>query len=44
MVHPIVIGDGEKRLFTTVLRKTLTLVDTLRFPTGVVVNTYRPAS
>jgi dihydrofolate reductase len=43
MVHPIVLGDGAKRLFDGVPRRTLTLVDSLTFPTGVVVLTYRPA-
>jgi dihydrofolate reductase len=44
MVHPIILGDGQKRLFTGVPRRTLTLVDSIRFPTGVVVNTYHPAA
>ncbi|HEV3273305.1 MAG TPA: dihydrofolate reductase family protein, partial [Candidatus Dormibacteraeota bacterium] len=43
MVYPLVLGDGTKRLFNGVPRRTFTLVDTLRFPTGVVVNTYDPA-
>ncbi|MEO8897303.1 MAG: dihydrofolate reductase family protein [Candidatus Dormibacter sp.] len=43
MIHPIVLGDGTKRLFSTVPRRTLTLVDTVAFPTGVIVNTYHPA-
>ncbi len=42
MIHPIVLGTGTKRLFTTTPKRTFTLVDTLRFPTGVVVNTYHP--
>ncbi len=42
MVHPIVLGSGTKRLFNTAPRRTLTLVDSVRFPTGTVVNTYRP--
>lgn len=44
MVHPIVLGDGTKRLFASVPRRTLRLVDTVAFPTGVVVLTYRPAA
>ena len=44
MVYPIVLGDGTKRLFNGVPRRTFTLVETLRFPTGVVVNTYHPAA
>ena len=43
MIHPIVLGDGAKRLFHGVPRRTLTLVDSLTFPTGVVALTYRPA-
>ncbi len=46
MVHPIILGaEGTKRLFGgTKERLTLTLVDTVRFPTGVLVNTYRPVA
>jgi dihydrofolate reductase len=44
MVYPLILGDGTKRLFNGVPRRTLTLVETLRFPTGVVVNTYHPAA
>ena len=40
MVHPIVLGNGTKRLFSGVPRRTLALVDSLTFPTGVVVLTY----
>ncbi|KAA2264191.1 dihydrofolate reductase family protein [Solihabitans fulvus] len=43
MVHPIVLGDGKKPLFTTAPRRTLKLVDTLVLPTGVVVHTYHRA-
>ena len=43
MVHPIVLGDGTKRLLNGVSRRALTLIDSLIFPTGVVVLTYRPA-
>ena len=42
MVHPIVLGSGTKRLFAGVPRRTLTLVDHVTFPTGVVVLTYHP--
>jgi dihydrofolate reductase len=42
MVHPILLGNGTKRLFATVPRRTLTLVGTETFPTGVVVHTYHP--
>ena len=43
MVHPIMLGEGTKRLFNVVPRRTLTLVGTVTFPTGVVVLTYHPA-
>jgi len=43
MVVPVVLGDGTKRLFNGVPRRTLTLADTLTFPAGVVVLTYQPA-
>jgi dihydrofolate reductase len=44
MICPIVLGNGTKRLFNGVPQRTFTLVDTLIFPTGVVVNTYHPAA
>jgi hypothetical protein len=43
MVYPIVLGDGAKRLFNGVSRRTFTLVESLALPNGVVVNTYQPA-
>jgi dihydrofolate reductase len=43
MIHPLILGTGTKRLFATAPRRTLTLVDSVRFPTGVVVQTYHPA-
>ncbi len=43
MVHPIVLGTGAKRLFRDVPRRTFTLVESVSFPTGVVVQTYHPA-
>lgn len=43
MIHPIILGDGTKRLFDHVPRRTLKLVDSVTFPTGVVVHTYHPA-
>jgi dihydrofolate reductase len=43
MVHPIILGGGEKRLFNTAPRRPLKLVESVSFPTGVVVNTYQPA-
>ena len=42
MVYPFILGNGTKRLFDNVPRRTLTLVDTVAFPTGVMVNTYHP--
>ena len=42
MIHPIILGGGTKRLFGGAPRATLKLVDTLAFPSGVVVNTYWP--
>jgi dihydrofolate reductase len=44
MVHPIILGEGTKRLFAGAPRRSLELVDTLGLPHGVVVNTYRPAA
>jgi dihydrofolate reductase len=43
MIHPIVLGDGTRRLFNTVPRRTRALVDSVTFPTGVVVLTYHLA-
>ena len=43
MIHPIVLGNGEKRLFAGAPRRTLRLMETVTFPTGVVVATYHPA-
>lgn len=44
MVYPIVLGNGTKRLFNGVPRRTFTLVESLTLPKGVVINTYRPAA
>ena len=44
MVHPIVLGGGEKRLFRHAPRRTLKLVDSVTLPTGVVILTYHPAA
>ena len=46
MVYPLVLGDGTKRLFTTVQNRSFSLVDTLSLPKGVMVLTYQlpPAS
>ncbi len=43
MIHPVVVGAG-KRLFRVGLDTVaLKLVDTLTFPSGVIVLTYHPA-
>lgn len=42
MVHPIVLGNGTKRLFANVPTRRLTLVESATFPNGIVVNTYHP--
>jgi dihydrofolate reductase len=44
MIHPIVLGDGTKRLFNSVPRRSFRLVDHLTLPNGVVVHTYHPAT
>ena len=44
MVFPVILGSG-RRLFPDSPRKiTLSLVDTQKFASGVVVNTYHPAA
>jgi dihydrofolate reductase len=42
-VHPVVTGAGQ-RLFREGTTATLELLDTHRFPTGVVVHSYRPST
>ena len=42
MVYPIVIGDGARRVFASVPRRTFTLVESASFPNGGLVNTYHP--
>jgi len=44
MVCPIVLGGGTKRLFGAAPKTTLTLVDSVTFPSSVVVHTYHPAA
>jgi dihydrofolate reductase len=44
MVHPIVLGDGAKRLFAEAPRRTLRFVRTLALPNGINVQTYERAS
>jgi len=41
MVHPIVLGDGELRLFDKMPRRTLTLVRSESWSSGIVLNTYQ---
>lgn len=43
MIHPVILGDGEKPLFTSAPRRVLKLVDTLTLPHGVVVQSYQRA-
>jgi dihydrofolate reductase len=43
MVHPIVLGTGEKRLFARAPRRSLRLTAVLELPNGIVANTYVPA-
>jgi dihydrofolate reductase len=44
MLHPLVLGDGTKRLFTTVKNQGFELSETLSLPKGIVVLTYRRAA
>jgi dihydrofolate reductase len=44
MIHPLVLGDGAKRLFTTVKNQPFELGESLSLPKGVVVLTYRRAT
>jgi dihydrofolate reductase len=43
MVHPIVLGDGQLRLFGGAPRKTLKLVKSESWSAGIVLNTYHRA-
>jgi dihydrofolate reductase len=43
MIHPIILGDGKKPLFTTAPRRTLHLADVASFEGGVTVHTYHRA-
>jgi dihydrofolate reductase len=43
MVHPLILGGGEKKLFAGAPRLDLRLEDVLQLPNGIIVNTYRPA-
>ena len=44
MIFPVVLGSGRKLFPETPDKTVLSLVDTQTFPSGVVVNTYRPAA
>ena len=44
MVHPFVLGEGQKRLFPTVRNQPFELIDSLSLPKGVLVLTYRRAA
>jgi dihydrofolate reductase len=43
MLHPIVLGGGKKLFEDGTQTKTLTLVETKPFASGIVILTYRPA-
>lgn len=44
MVHPIVVGNGQKLFPDGLPETTLQLVDTVTYPKGVIVLTYAPAA
>ena len=43
MIYPIVLGEGTRRLFNGVPRRTFTLAESKALPNGVVITTYHPA-
>jgi dihydrofolate reductase len=43
MVHEVVVGHGKRMFGEGGVPAALKLVDTQRFPSGVLVLTYRPA-
>jgi dihydrofolate reductase len=43
MVFPVLVGGGKRFVPESRLKKPLRRVDTLAFPSGVVVDTYEPA-
>lgn len=43
MLHPIVLGSGKRLFHDGIATKTLKLVDTRTFSTGIVVLSYEPA-
>ena len=44
MIFPVVLGSGRKLFPETPHKTVLRLVDTKAFPSGVIVNTYRPVA
>ncbi len=44
MVYPLILGGGTRRLFEHAPHRALALVESLTFPSGVVVLTYHPAA
>jgi dihydrofolate reductase len=44
MIYPIVLGEGTRRLFSDVPRRTFTLAESQALPNGVMINTYHPAA
>jgi dihydrofolate reductase len=42
MVHPIVLGEGTRRLFAGASNRALSLAGTMSLPNGIVVLTYHP--
>ena len=42
MIFPVVLGSGRRLFPETPEKTTLTLTDTRRFDSGVVLQTYRP--
>ena len=44
MICPVVLGEGTRRLFTGVPRRTFTLAESKALPHGVLINMYHPAA
>jgi dihydrofolate reductase len=42
MIHPIVVGKGKRLFYEGVTEKTMKLIDTKTFASGIVVLTYTP--
>ena len=44
LVFPLILGpEGTRRVFSGATRHTLQLVESVRYTTGVLANTYHPA-